>query len=154
MLVMLLLSMLLCQKSYLCSNSCMIYDLIDFKPNVVFIFKTCPSMTNICTTIGLYTKSFDNQISKRFPCQLWPKMTGHVHCFYRTCPTPGPDISGPPDISGLIAGHIRPSGWRVYIVGVIPLRTIFFQLILHFTFGSTKSSPGDLGAPPSNPWDF
>jgi hypothetical protein len=51
-------------KFYLCSNVCMFYDLIDFKPNIVLISKTCPSMTNTYTTIVLYTKSFDNQISR------------------------------------------------------------------------------------------
>jgi hypothetical protein len=64
MLAIPLLSMLLCQKFNLCSNLCMFYDLNDFKPNKVLIFKTCPSMTNICTTIDLYANSFDNQISR------------------------------------------------------------------------------------------
>jgi hypothetical protein len=44
----------------------MFYDLIDYKLNIVLIFKTCPSMTNICTTIGIYAKSFNNQISRDF----------------------------------------------------------------------------------------
>jgi hypothetical protein len=66
MLVIPLLNMLLCQFFYLSSNSYMIYDLIASKPNVALIFKTCPSMTNICTTIGLYAKSFNNQISRGF----------------------------------------------------------------------------------------
>jgi hypothetical protein len=42
----------------------MFYDLIDFKPNIVLILKTYPSMTNIYTTIDLYAKSFNNQISR------------------------------------------------------------------------------------------
>jgi hypothetical protein len=63
-----------------------LYDPIDFKPNVVLFFKTCPSMTNICTTIGLYAKSFDNQISRVFQVIFdlkWPDMSAPC----RTCPT-------------------------------------------------------------------
>jgi hypothetical protein len=52
----------------------------------ILIFKTCPSMINICTTISLYVKSFDIQISrvsKSFSTQK-----------DRTCPPPLSDISG------------------------------------------------------------
>jgi hypothetical protein len=58
----------------------MFYDLINLKPNIVLIFKTCPSMTNICTTIGLYAKSFDNQIS-RVSMPFLPQIDQTCHPF-------------------------------------------------------------------------
>jgi hypothetical protein len=47
----------------------------------VLIFKTCPSMTYIYTTIGLYTKSVDYRFSSGF--YVFPEtaktiLTGHV----------------------------------------------------------------------------
>jgi hypothetical protein len=76
------------KKFYSCSNLFMFYDLIDLKPNIILIFKSCPSMSNICTIIGLYAKSFDNQFSRGFQVSsdpIWP------------------------DMSAPFAGHIRPN---------------------------------------------
>jgi hypothetical protein len=51
----------------------------------VLIFKTCPIMTYICTTIGLYAKSFNNHLSRGFQVSsdpIWPDMSnpfaGHI----------------------------------------------------------------------------
>jgi hypothetical protein len=166
-----LLSMLLCQKFYLCSNLCMFYYLIDFKPNVYLIFKTCPSMTNICTTIGLYAKSFDNQFSRGFQVsfnQIWPDMsapfarhiwpnlsetskseiTGHVwplaqtYPVDRTYPAPQPNISGA-RAKGYKRGVLTPSNPRPLISS--PLHSLRLQ-VLSSQFGdSSTESLGFLG---------
>jgi hypothetical protein len=73
----------------------------------VLIFKTCPSMTNICTTTGIYTKSFDNQFSRGFQVsfiQIWPdissksKITRHVQPLARTYPADQTYVASQPDI--------------------------------------------------------
>jgi hypothetical protein len=55
-----LLSLLLCQNSIYAQIYACFMILLLSSHMYVLIFKSCSSLTIICTTIGLYAKSFDN----------------------------------------------------------------------------------------------
>jgi hypothetical protein len=61
------LSLLLSQKNSIYAQiyACFMISLLS-SHMYVLIFKTCPYITNICTTIGLYAKSFIYRLSRGF----------------------------------------------------------------------------------------
>jgi hypothetical protein len=155
-----LLSLLLCQKFYLF----IFYDLIDFKPYVCLICKTCPSMTNICTTIGLYAKSFDIWITRVFqisPVLIWSGISG---------------LFLPGSSKSVITGHVWPlartysANWTEHIQ--LPSRTypalelagikgevhtpLNPSLLFHPLFNSLclQALPRWFWGPPLNPFNF
>jgi hypothetical protein len=76
--------------------------LLDSSHMYVLIFKTCPSMTYICTTIGPTPKSFDYRLFGQFlifpelPRQFEPNMSNLQVRTYpsdQTRPASAPDIS-------------------------------------------------------------
>jgi hypothetical protein len=109
-----LLSMLLCQKNLFMLKFMHVLWSYWFEAKCyVLIFKTCTSMTNICSTIGLYAKSFDGQISRDFHVNSvlkWPNVS--APCRRYLAKFPWISLSQfLPDMSGPWLKHIRSTGY-------------------------------------------